>query len=366
MEQENSTINRQKGAHITYEERRVIERCFINRYKQATIAILIGCNKSVISRERKRGLVENTNSDLTKKMVYNADVAQRKYDGHKELKGPGLKIGSDMELATKISEKIKNEHKSPDVIIHELKNEYPETLPCTKTLYSYIDKGDIIPNVTNADLWEKTLRKPRKKGKKNKKRCKKAVAPRKRLSERPREVEGRDEPGHWELDLVVGGKHMSSAVLMTIVERKTRFAIVMRLTDKTQDSVLKAFKKLERGMTPKMFKRIFKTITTDNGSEFLNWPAIESSDFLKGKRTTVYFADPYASWQKGTNENFNRMVRRFIKKGSDIGNYTKSHITESIAWLNDYSRKIISYQTPKDCFEKEFNLSSDFFIKSCC
>lgn len=320
---------------------------------QGEIARIIGCDKSVVSRERKRGLVTRKQTDWTYRRVYDADVAQRKCEADKEAKGPGLKIGSDMALAEAIRDRIKAGC-SPDVIAHELGASHPGTMPCTKTLYSYISKG-VIPGVTDRDLLEKTKRKKRKKPWKT---MKKAYVPRKRIDERPWEVESRVVFGHWELDLVVGGAGASAFVLLTLVERMTRFAIVIRLPDKTQASVIKAFRKIEREMTPEVFRAVFKTVTTDNGSEFLDWQSIERSAFGPQSRTAVYFADPYASWQKGTNENFNRMLRRFVPKGCDIGKLKASYIKASTDWLNNYLRKKLNYNTPKEMFERELKRAS--------
>ncbi|MEG2429027.1 MAG: IS30 family transposase, partial [Oscillospiraceae bacterium] len=91
----------------------------------------------------------------------------------------------------------------------------------------------------------------------------------------------------------------------------------------------------------KAFSDIFKTITTDNGCEFLDFEGIEKSLFSKKSRTKMYFAHPYSSWERGTNENINKMIRRFIPKGVDISAFTENEIQKIQNWINNYPRKIL-------------------------
>lgn len=98
---------------------------------------------------------------------------------------------------------------------------------------------------------------------------------------------------------------------------------------------------------------MFKTITTDNGTEFLNSDELERSCLSRRKqRTSVYYAHPYSAYERGSNENMNRMIRRFIPKGTDISKYTKQEIKRIEQWLNTYPRKILDYKTPLDVYEE--------------
>ncbi len=115
---------------------------------------------------------------------------------------------------------------------------------------------------------------------------------------------------------------------MTLVERKTRMLRVRKLSDKTQASVLQALKAIERSMGVGPFRSMFKSITADNGSEFLDVEQMERSGFSKKRRVKLYYAHPYSSWERGSNENANRMVRRFVAKGDNIGKYTIDRIGE--------------------------------------
>lgn len=163
------------------------------------------------------------------------------------------------------------------------------------------------------------------------------------IEERPDAVNARHTCGHWEMDLVVGGK----ACLLTITEQKSRRPIIRKLPDRTQASVIRALDKLERKMGRKAFAAMLQSLTGDNGSEFLDSHALECSCLNPKKlRTQVYYAHPYAAYERGTNENLNRMIRRFIPKGTDISTISQKEIKLIEHWLNTYPRKLLDYQTP--------------------
>lgn len=173
------------------------------------------------------------------------------------------------------------------------------------------------------------------------------------IEERPAEANERTQTGHWEIDLVLGGKDSSGACLLTLTERKSRREIIRKLPDKKQTSVIHALDVLERQLGRKGFSQIFKTITADNGSEFLNSHLMERSCLSRRKqRTQVFYAHPYSAYERGTNENMNRMIRRFIPKGTDINRYTKREIKRIEQWLNTYPRKILDYMTPQEAYER--------------
>ena len=126
---------------------------------------------------------------------------------------------------------------------------------------------------------------------------------------------------------------------------------IIKLQQKTQDSVVAALDVMERQMGRKQFAQTFKSITVDNGCEFLDYSGIERSVKSKKKvRTVVYYAHPYSSWERGTNENMNRMIRRFIPKGADISKLGKPEINKIQNWLNTYPRKILDYRTPAEAY----------------
>tara|TARA_B100000959_G_C14603183_1_gene468988 strand:- start:48 stop:614 length:567 start_codon:yes stop_codon:yes gene_type:complete len=175
---------------------------------------------------------------------------------------------------------------------------------------------------------------------------------------RPAAADSREQFGHWEMDLVVGPTRGSNVALLTLVERKHRRTIIRKLPDKTQASVLKAIKGIERDYGARRFRELFKSITVDNGSEFLDVEALEASEFSKQQRTQIFYAHPYSSWERGSNENANRIIRRFVAKGRDIARFTRKRIMEIENWINDYPRRLLDFVTPNELFAKELKAIS--------
>ena len=340
MGQGKDNTGKKEWKQLTEKERYKIEALTQQGLTPAAIGAALSPKRDrrTIERELARGMTLQRNSDLTERWVYLADVGQRKHDEETRNKGRGLKIGHDHKLAWYIEDKIKNERWSPDAAIGSIKaaDMRFDTSICTKTLYNYINKG-IFAGISNKDLWVK------KDGTKRGYRQIRTVALNnkngKSISERPKEVEERAEPGHWEIDLVVGKQGTKPAVL-TLVERKTRKSLYVLVKNKTQKEVVTAIRRIRRRVGGD-FSDVFKTITADNGSEFLDSEAIKKA----AKCEEVYYAHPYSSWERGSNENGNRILRRFIPKGTDIGKLTASELQRIEDWVNNYPRKIFDYKS---------------------
>jgi len=346
MSQDNNTTKTRRNKHLTLKERYTIEILLKEGLKPIEIADRLGRHKRTIEREIAKGTIRLLNSDLTYREEYCADVGQRVYEENGRNKGPGLKIGNDHKLAKHIEEKIKKERYSPDAVIGEIKAKGLKfkTTICTKTLYNYIDKG-VFADITNKDLPVK-----KDKGKKTYRRVK--IAHKnlrgKSIEERPQEVEKREEYGHWEMDCVVGKQGGSGAVLLVMSERKTREELIFKMPAKTQENVAETLDGLEHRYGTGFVEK-FKTITVDNGSEFLDFKTLESSCIRPGeKRVEIYYAHPYSSRERGTNENTNKLIRRFIPKGADIGDYSEEEIKRIQHWINNYPRRIFGYKSTKD------------------
>lgn len=339
-----------KNKHLTYRERIRIECLLKEKKSTREISEIIGCSQRTIQRERKRGQVKQLNGSTWEYyFIYNADYAQNDYIARHECKGPGLRIGRDMQLCSFIESEIKAK-KSPDVIAQEIRNNpemYTTTL-CTKTIYNYLN-NNIFLTVSYQDLIYGHYRRNRK-ATVNRPSYKNLHG--RSIEDRPASVANRKEKGHWEMDLVVGKTGGNKAVLLTMTERTSRREIIRKLPNKTQFSVIKALDVIERKMGRRKFQKTFKTITVDNGSEFLNSSEMERSCLsTKKSRTTVYYAHPYSAYERGSNESLNRMIRRFIPKGTDIGQYSKKEIKLIENWLNYYPRKILEYHTPMEVYE---------------
>ena len=339
---------RPKNKHLTYSERIRIEVMVQGNKSTEQIAQIIGCKQRTIQRELNRGKVQQLNGSTWELYdSYSAYVAQMKYTENKQSKGPPLKIGFDHKMCEFIEKGIKDKI-SPDVLAHLIeKNDQFKTKICTKTIYNYLEKN-IFLDVSYDDLINGHYKKYSKKGL-NRPSYRKTLN--RSIELRPEEVDERKVQGHWEMDLMIGKRGGCKEVLLTMTERKTRKEVMRKLPDKTQKSVVNALDIMERHMGRVKFRKKFKTITVDNGSEFLNSGLIERSCLSKSKqRTTVYYAHPFSAYERGTNENMNRMIRRFIPKGADISQYSKKEIKRIENWLNNYPRKILEYRTPDEVY----------------
>jgi len=338
---------RKKNKHLDYRERLKIEVLHKEGKDPKEISKAIGCTERTIQRELKRGEVSQVTSLWEEYDSYSAEIAQNKYRGAMEGKGPTLKIGHDHKMCEYIEKEIKA-GMSPDVIARRIRDRDDFKVKIsTKTIYNYVEKN-VFLDVDYKDLIYGRYKKTKGKGL-NRPSYRNIKG--RSIEERPEEVEERKECGHWEMDLVVGGKGKSKEVLLTITERVSRNEIIRKLPDRKQESVIHALDVMERQMGRIKFRKKFKTITVDNGSEFLNSSEMERSCLSKKKlRTRVYYAHPYSAYERGTNENMNRMIRRFIPKGADISKYTKKEIKRIENWLNNYPRKILDYRTPREIY----------------
>ena len=354
MEQKKNNIKKLKWKQLTEKDRYKIEGYFNAGFSCQRIAELVGKSKRTIERERKKGSVEQikTNPSFKKyegmyisTIEYKADFAQNKTNERASNKGKNIKIGNDHELANYIERKIKDEKWSPDAINGHIKNEglqFKTTL-CTKTIYNYIDNG-IFLEITNKNLWEKSKQKKRRYKKFQRVALNNTQGT--SIDERPLAVEERKEIGHWEIDLVVGQKGCKTAIL-TLVERKSRKSIYIQIKNKTQKEVIKAVRQATKKVIGD-FGEVFKSITADNGSEFLDAVGIKKA----AKCDEIYYAHPYSSWERGSNENGNRILRRFIPKGTDIGKISKKELQRIEDWVNNYPRKILNYKNANGVFRE--------------
>ena len=345
---ERGNCNR-KGKHLTREERIVIERMSREGRPPRDIASVLGRHVRTIQRELKRGKVKHLDTELREKMVYSSDRGQDFHDLNATAKGTALKLGANRELVEFVRERILKHKESPDVVVFRMKKDGLPGAVCTKTLYNYIEQG-LIEGVSNESLWEK--RKRRRRGHRGLRRTGKGPTRRQSIEVRPEAVNTREEFGHWEIDLIVG-PIKSKASLMSLVERKTRKVILRKLPDKTHKAVQRALNGIERHLGTPAFRRMFQSITADNGSEFLDVDGMQNSALSSGSRTKMFYAHAYAAWERGSNENTNRIIRRFIAKGRSIETITRQTVRTVELWINQYPRRIIGFNSPNQAFERE-------------
>ena len=342
MGQEHITLKKRSWKQLTEKDRYKIETLLQEKLTAKEIAVRLCRDRRTIEREIRRGSVLQRDSELRDKIVYLADAGERIHNENASNKGRGLKIGHDHKLAQYLEQKIGKERWSPDAAIGAIKAQglkFTVSL-CTKTVYNMIDRGYFL-NLTNKDLPVK------RNGKKRKYKPIRKVALNnikgRSIEERPTEIENRTEYGHWEMDCVVGS---GKACLLVLTERKYREELIIKMPSKTQACVIDALNTLERRYK-RGFSKTFKSITMDNGSEFLDTHGLETSAINPNtKRTICYYAHPYSAWERGSNENQNKLIRRFIPKGSSIDSLTKRDILRIQNWMNNYPRRIFGYKTP--------------------
>jgi IS30 family transposase len=164
---------------------------------------------------------------------------------------------------------------------------------------------------------------------------------RRSIEERPKIVEERKRIGDWEADTIIGQNHRQA--ILSLVERKSKLTFLKKVERNTAEAIEQAISELLRPVADKVH-----TITSDNGREFAQHQAIAST-----LDAAFYFAHPFASWERGTNENTNGLVRQYFPKGSDFSKITEADIQRATARLNNRPRKRLNYRTPQQVFFKE-------------
>ncbi|MBE6630906.1 MAG: IS30 family transposase [Ruminococcaceae bacterium] len=322
------------------------------------IAEQIGFTFQSVYRELKRGYYMHRNTDWTETRRYSADKAQYAADLNATAKGAPLKIGKDLVFAQFVEDMILKGY-SPAAILdyieeHNLKF---QTKVCRVTLYSYIDKG-LFLRISNKNLLRKGKRKHRHKKVKAVKQLPKIEHS---IEKRPSEVVKRSSFGHWELDTVVGTQKKGET-LLCMTERLTRMEIIFKARDKSAASTVTMLNRLERKVGSRNFRQIFKTITCDNGTEFSNTIGMEYSPYTGKKRTAVYYCHPYCSSERGSNENQNGFIRRFVPKGTAIKRFSPQEIREIQDFINNYPRRIFNGENSQKRFQIELQkLNIKFF-----
>lgn len=335
------TFNRRK--------RDMLEALYNSGQSVKRIAIQLGFSESGVYQELKRGYYMHRNTDWSETKRYSADKAQLSADIKATAKGAPIKLGNDKEFATFVEDMVLKGY-SPEAILLYIKEHGLKfkTKVCRVTLYSYIDKG-VFLKISNKNLLRKG---ERKKKSEEEKQAKKLPNVEHSIEKRPAEVAERISFGHWEGDTVIGTKNKGETAL-TFTERLTRMEIIMKSPDKSSNSTVQMLNRLERRIGSAAFRKIFKSITFDNGTEFADTEGIEFSPYTKKRRTTVYYCHPYCSSERGSNENQNGFIRRFMPKGTPISSYSNAYIQQVQNFMNDYPRAIFDGENSTKRFKKE-------------
>ena len=345
MEYPNDNTKSRKNKHLTFKERHLIEIRLGDGLTPYKIAKELKRPINTILNEIKRGTTTQIKQGKHVEM-YLADTGEAVYQKNRLNSCRTIKRLECSPFINHTVEMIQNHSWSPDACFGEALESGRFTrseMVCTKTLYNYIDLGLLA--VKNADLPQKLRRNTKPTFVKEHKKSFGTS-----IKEHPDVINSREEFGHWEIDTVIGEKTNQDCVLLTIVERQTRNAIVRQIASKTADAVMNELRSI-RSFFGEQFNLVFKSITGDNGSEFADLSTLESETTTK-----IYFTHPYSSFEKGTNERHNGLIRRFIPKGKCMNDYSLDDIAFIEEWMNTLPRKILGYKTPEDVFEQQLDL----------
>lgn len=338
--------------HLNFTDRLRIEKWKKEGMRTREIAEKLRVDPSTVYRELKRGSYDRLNGTTWELIqAYSPDIAEQRYQANLREKGPGLKIGKDHELAAYIERTIVEQDCSPAAVYGYAMEQGKvfKTHISIPTIYNYIKKG-VFLNITQEALPRHGVHKNEYKKVKKKKAARAPAG--ESVEKRPEEIQSREEFGHWEMDTVYSGKKKSTTALLVLTERKTRNEKIILVPNRRAETTVRALDAIERKLGAEKFGTIYKSITVDNGTEFAMADEIERSCLIDGQRTKVYYCHPYSSWERGSNENVNGMIRRKHPKGTDFSKVTPEEIAATEAWINNYPRKIHGYKSAAAMFRQ--------------
>jgi len=332
--------------HLTFRQRLQLEAMQKQNYSVRQMASELGVHVSTIYRELKRGDYVRDLGDFRMDHRYSPDIAERKYRENRTACGPDLKIGHHHDLARWIETLIVKAKYSPAAVCALMPTAGFGVTLCRQTLYKYLEDG-VFFTARSSHL-------PQGKRKQRRSAPRKVRLPHGRSIElRPPEVAGRSEFGHWEMDTVCGPSG-SKPRLLVLTERLSRYELIFKLRSGEARGVVSVLDRLERKLG-KSFSQVFRSITVDNGSEFSFVVGMERSLVSPGSfRTIVYHCHPYCSSERGSNENANKLIRRWFPKGTDFGSVRASDVQFVQDWINSYPRKIFAYSPSQAVFSRFF------------
>jgi len=313
---------------LSEQERYVICQMTMARFSPADIARRLGRHRATICRELRRN---RHHGPYGKHYLY--DIAQRQTEQRRRQANEQYKLDHPP-LADYVKRKLKKQW-APEQIAQRLLRDYfhtPVMHVSHETIYQWIYRHP-------QDRWYQYLRRqrPRRRLHRSGRETRGQIPGRVSISQRPTVVEQRRRFGDWESDTVEGAK--GRGVLVTHVERKSRYLVVAKLPDKRAATL--ASRSIRRlGRLP---QSLLKTLTCDNGKEFA-----EHHQIAGKLKTRVYFADPHAPWQRATNENTNGLLRQFFPKGTDFSRVSHRQVAKVQRLLNNRPRKCLNYRTPAE------------------
>jgi IS30 family transposase len=330
----------------------------------AAIAARIGCHRSTVSREVRHGSwrpsntsqaylpyrdVRLRNGPLTQ-LQYRAGQAQHQAATRAARSHGRRRLAGDWMVAHVI-DRLRDGW-TPAMICGRLRRDYPHDPTkwlCPETIYAWV----YDPVNKHRGLAQYLPRGHTKRRKRAGRRVRSdKIAYRRSIDERPAEVEDREQFGHWEADSIIGRR--GGAALHTEAERKSRFLIVRKVTGVTSEQAVRAQMSIFSHLPPPARR----TITSDNGTEFHQHYKVANA-----LNIDTFFADPYSSWQRGTNENRNGQVRRVLPKRTNFDNLTQVEVDEIVADINNRPMRCLDWATPAEVFAEQLALIQ---TTTCC
>ncbi len=316
---------------LTLSEREVISRGLAMQLSLRTIASQMCRSPSTISREIKR----NDGYDC-----YRASTAEEAA-WQRALRPKKCKLVGRADLVRKIARKLQRQW-SPEQIAGWLKRQHPNDesdYVSHETIYKslFIQARGVLKKELLACLRsQRVMRRSRHASLKRKGLG--TIVDAVSIRERPASVEDRAVPGHWEGDLIAGSNNTHIA---TLVERHSRYVMLAKIKNRCTDTVIQALIKQSR----KLPSELYKSLTWDRGSELA-----DHKSFTLATDIQVYFCDPHSPWQRGSNENTNRLLRQYFPKGTDLSTHSQAQLNKVARRLNERPRKTLEYESPAERF----------------
>lgn len=321
-------------------EREELSRYLVLEYSYRQIALCLNRSASTVSREIRRNQVQ--------RWVYRAVTAQKRAQRIIHQSRRKLKLDTNERLRTFVLEHLELRW-SPQQIAIRLKILYPDDMHMRvshETIYAYLY---VHPRGLLKRRLVKQLRRKHKNRRVRDKDRQKSYPIQDYISieERPVEVNDRKIVGHWEGDLLMGA--LNKSAIGTLVERKTRLTLLVKLPKKDAASVCEAFSKKFNSLPD----RLKQSLTYDQGQEMADHKV-----FTERTKVKVYFAHPHAPWERGTSENTNMLIRDFFPRGTDFSKITVIQLKKVQDMLNDRPRKVLNFYTPQEVFTKTVALGT--------
>lgn len=373
-----------KKERLTLEDRILIEELLRQNYKLCNIAKAVGVESSTISREIKNRRKSNTSTIICektnrypfvcyncknksickkRKYYYNYKIAQKDYENKLKYS----RIGIDMSIDeieywnNYFRDKLKDKNQPILHIFENIKDEFPKSL---QSFYKYVHKGYF--NSINDEMLARSFSyKPRNKKEKNKTISKDNIIKKgRKIEDFNKYISEHPNASIVEMDTVVG-KFEDTNCIMTLYFRKSKLMLMFLIRKYKPLDVVNVFKNIKDSIGNENFKKLFEVILTDNGWEFSKPDEIESDNSSKEKLVSLFYTDPYSSWQKGGIERNHEFIRYIIPKGLSFDGLNKKNITDMMNNINNVQRKSLNYQTPYQIFLKEYGskISKTFHLK---